>query len=143
MTLVLPQFDGPITKHLIVDGNNKLCFTQSSRTKSLFSIFNEVFCFIIRILFFCSLHSYVQTKNEKKKTLLVINKRLFYCFLYKHKHRSHFLPNRVFSEWNGLSEEIVNASNPNIFKNKLDAHFDDEVDRFRSQLQFYIIIIII
>jgi hypothetical protein len=37
--------------------------------------------------------------------------------------RSHFLPNRVFSDWNALSDEIVNASNPNIFKNKLDAHF--------------------
>jgi hypothetical protein len=42
---------------------------------------------------------------------------------FKTSVRSHFLPNRVFSDWNALSDEIVNASNPNIFKNKLDAHF--------------------
>jgi hypothetical protein len=42
---------------------------------------------------------------------------------FKTSVRSHFLPNRVFTDWNALSDEIVNASNPNIFKNKLDAHF--------------------
>jgi ribonuclease P/MRP protein subunit RPP40 len=42
---------------------------------------------------------------------------------FKTSVRSHFLPNRVFSDWNAFSDEIVNASNPNIFKNKLDAHF--------------------
>jgi ribonuclease P/MRP protein subunit RPP40 len=42
---------------------------------------------------------------------------------FKTSVRSHFLPNGVFSDWNALSDEIVNASNPNIFKNKLDAHF--------------------
>jgi hypothetical protein len=36
--------------------------------------------------------------------------------------------NRVFSDWNGLSDEIVNVSNPNISNNKLDAHFDDEAN---------------
>jgi hypothetical protein len=60
---------------------------------------------------------------------------------FKASVRSHFLPNGVFSEWNGLSEEIVNTSNPNIFKNKLDAHFDDEADRFPSRLQFYWVIL--
>jgi hypothetical protein len=42
---------------------------------------------------------------------------------FKTSVKSHFLPNRVFTDWNALSDEIVNASNPNIFKNKLDAHF--------------------
>jgi ribonuclease P/MRP protein subunit RPP40 len=39
---------------------------------------------------------------------------------FKTSVRSHFLPNLVFSDWNGSSDEIVNGSNPNIFNPSSD-----------------------
>ena len=42
----------------------------------------------------------------------------------KNNRREHFFSNRIEPHWNKLPTEAVEANNVNIFKNRIDKHFD-------------------
>ena len=44
--------------------------------------------------------------------------------LTKSRIRHHFFTNRVSSDWNCLSQEIIDTDNINIFKNAIDKIFN-------------------
>ena len=46
---------------------------------------------------------------------------------YKKVQFKHFFTNRVANHWNNLPHSIVEAESTNIFKNKIDEHFKDQM----------------
>mgnify|MGYP007024856988 CR=1 FL=1 len=48
--------------------------------------------------------------------------------------RQNFFSVRVVNQWNSLPNDVVTASSTNVFKNKLDKHWQDKMYKIRGEI---------